>query len=70
MNLQKIKANLRHHVLTADYNNKEGDTIHFKFIDIKEGTPTEVQLIGDNVYSGRQPASNSGSVAPSAFTVS
>ena len=42
MNLQKIKANLRHHVLASEYNNNEGDSIYYKYIDIKEGTHTEV----------------------------
>ena len=57
-NLTKLKSDLRHHVLTSQYNSEmdaDGNMFNPKYIDIRVGAVMEVNVLGDELL-GPEPA--------------
>lgn len=56
LNIKKLQARLKHHVLTSGFNSEidtVGNAYHSKYIDILEGKPVEIHIIGDEVPISR-----------------
>lgn len=56
LNIKKLQANLKHHVLSSQYHSEVdtvGNVYQSKYIDIVEGKPAEVHIIGDEMPISR-----------------